>query len=294
MDQPSSTSIVSQLFEMLPLVSEHHARTSPVYQVLDRVARQELRPLFESSQPVAQEVPPFGALTFPYHPMGAVDTLDLFGLDELIIFSYYWANRSRYANVLDIGANLGLHSVILSRCGYAVRCFEPDPIHYALLQENLASNGVPTVEANNAAVSSEAGTLEFVRVLGNTTGSHLAGSKTDPYGELERFPVPVASIHDLVGWADLIKMDVEGHERDILLSLSKEEWASVDVLVEVGTPENARAIYERLSILGVGMFSQKCGWRRVDSMEGIPLTYKEGTLFISSKPTMPWTESPAT
>src|SRR5574341_904869 len=86
------------------------------------------------------------------------------------------ATIMRYRRARDIGANLGLHSIVLARCGFEVKAFEPDPWHFGLLKDNLAANRA-RVEAIPAAVSTADGEAQFVRVLGNTTGSHLAGSK---------------------------------------------------------------------------------------------------------------------
>ena len=61
-------------------------------------------------------------------------------------------------------------------------------------------------------VSDQEASTEFVRVKGNTTGSHLAGSKPNPYGELERFMVHVVPMVDAIQDCDLVKLDAEGHE----------------------------------------------------------------------------------
>ena len=63
----------------------------------------------------------------------------------IIIFSYYWTNRKRYKNVADIGANIGLHSILMSRCGWQVTAYEPDPIHCDLIKRNLDLNNVKSV-----------------------------------------------------------------------------------------------------------------------------------------------------
>jgi FkbM family methyltransferase len=132
--------------------------------------------------------------------MGAVDSLNLFDLDELIIFSFYHANRNRYKKAVDIGANIGLHSILMCKCGFDVRSYEPDPQHFSQVQKNLELNHCGNVDAHNAAVSGTVGEMGFVRVEGNTTGSHLAGSKPNPYGELKRFPVRVESIGSITSW----------------------------------------------------------------------------------------------
>jgi FkbM family methyltransferase len=283
-----ASSMFEDLFSALPLLRDHHSPGSTVYAFLRRVARRECERTFSDERPRAQDFRPFGELIFPYHKMGAIDSLNLFDLDELILFSFYWANRGRYRHVLDIGANIGLHSIILSKCGYDVRAYEPDPQHFELLRRNLDLNACSKVEAYNVAVSSRAGTMQFVRVLGNTTGSHLAGSKANPYGELERFPVPVEAIESLVGWADLIKLDVEGHEKEALLAVHPEHWLHLDCLAEVGTESNARALYEHFTAIGVRLFSQKTNWQLVRDPEHMPASHRWGTLFVTSKDQVPW------
>jgi hypothetical protein len=126
--------VLKDLLLSLPSVRDHHAPDSSLYGFLKQAARREIEELFTGDATDAIEFDPFGRLVFPYHNMGAVDSLNLFDIDELIIFSFYWANRNRYKRVVDIGANIGLHSILLSKCGYEVRSFEPDPEHFKILQ----------------------------------------------------------------------------------------------------------------------------------------------------------------
>jgi len=139
-----------------------------------------------------------------------------------------------------------------------------------------------------AAVSDRHGEMEFVRVLGNTTSSHLAGAKAKPYGELERFPVKVIAIGEIMDNVDFIKMDAEGQERNIILGTTAEQWANTDMIVEIGSDENASAIYGHLARLGVNAFAQKLGWARVTSAADMPTSYKHGSLFVSNRSEMCW------
>ncbi len=139
-------------------------------------------------------------------------------IDDSVCSSITRTETVDYAQVVDFGANIGLHSLILSRCGYQVRSFEPDPIHAVLLTKNLQLNNV-TTELHQAAISLKNGTTEFVRVLGNTTGSHIAGAKANPYGELERFQVKLEAAAPHLAWADLAKIDIEGHEGELITGL---------------------------------------------------------------------------
>jgi FkbM family methyltransferase len=223
--------------------------------------------------------------------MGSISSLHLFGIDELIIFSFYWANRGRYKNVLDLGANIGLHSILLSKWGYNVRCYEPDPQTFAVLSKNLELNRATTVEPINAAVSTKKGEMEFVRVVGNMTGSHLAGAKPPGYGELEKFKVSVDEFRSILSWADLAKIDIEGHEKEVILSTLADDWKKTDALVEVGTPANAAQIFEHFSSMKINMFAQKLNWKKVERVSDMPTSYKEGTLFVTCKNQMPWNSS---
>ena len=281
---------LEDILNCLPSISKQHGRGTKIFELFEALsinstASSNLKDPIEGKIDFGS----FGELKFPYYKMGAIDTLDLFGLDELIIFSFYNINKNRYRKSADIGANLGLHSVLMSKCGWQVESYEPDPVHASLLRRNLALNNVESnVTINEKAISDKEGTLEFLRVVGNTTGSHLAGAKSKPYGEIDRFTVNVASIASIMGNVDFIKMDVEGQEKQIITSTTKEHWKETDMMVEIGTSENADAIFEHLARLSINAFSQKTGWAMVKSKDEMPNSHREGSLFISVKDEMPW------
>jgi len=203
---------LDSLFATLQENPALHVPGTAAYQQLKTQARAEIEKRFSQADATPHAFGPFGTVAMPYTRMGAIDSLDLFGLDELIIFAFYHSNRGRYRQALDIGANLGLHSIILGKCGFNVRAFEPDPKHFAILSANLKANALTNVEPFQAAVSIQDGQAEFVRVLGNTTGSHLAGAKKS-YGDREFFPVVVRAVGPLFASADFAKIDAEGHEK---------------------------------------------------------------------------------
>ena len=281
--------ILEDLICLLPKIKDYHSPKTKLHSFLKKVSRKEVENLFAEEEERVVSFDPFGTLVFPYYSMGAVDSLNLFDLDELIIFSFYWANRKRYKNVLDLGANIGLHSIILDKCGYNVRSYEPDPIHFKRLKNNLELNNCLYVEAINAAISYKSGEMDFIRVLGNTTGSHIAGSKHNPYGNLEKFPVKVESIEPMLEWADLVKMDIEGHEKEIFKNIPVDVWASSDVLLEVENEKSANIIFECFENSKMNLFSEKTGWLKIKRFSDMPKSYHEGSSFITHKPEMLWT-----
>jgi FkbM family methyltransferase len=280
--------MIEDLFAVIPTLPERHATSDPVWRIWNVVARESIARLFASPNPSSIPFGPFGTLVLPYVEMGKINSCDLFGLDELILFAFYAANRSRYRRVVDFGTNIGLHTIIFARCGFQVRSFEPDPHHIEILEHNLKLNHVET-DLCRSAVSVVSGEAEFTRVLGNTTSSHLSGAKAAPYGELERFAVKVEAAAPHLAWADLAKIDIEGHEGVLITGLPPNTWVATDAVLEIGTPDNAALVFEHLSGSEINMFAQKTGWRRVMSLADMPTSHREGSLFISSKTEMPWT-----
>lgn len=225
---------------------------------------------------------PFGELLFPFVEMGAVSSLDLFGLDELVLFSIYRANRAKYSRFADLGANLGLHSLVAGRLGWRVTAFEPDPSTFAILEDNLLQNSV-TARTFRKAVGAEAGERTFTRVLGNLTGSHLSGSKANAYGELEVFPVETEALTKIMAEHDFLKIDVEGAEAELICSTSAKDWLGADAVMEIGSEANAAAIFDHIQrIGGVSMFAQKQGWGNVRQVADLPCSHLEGSVFISA------------
>lgn len=224
-----------------------------------------------------------GLVRFPYTKMGKIDSLDLFGLDELILFSLYWKNRHRFRRAVDIGANLGLHSLIMARCGWKVTAYEPDPRHCSLLRRNLKLNHIRSVRVQEAAVSNRGGRAEFVRVAGNTTSSHLAGAKSGAYGKLEKFPVRLVAATRAMQGADFVKIDAEGNEAKILLSLPKRIIGQKSFVVEIGSPSNRDLIWLWAKKNNLSIFSQKRIWTKVRKKTDLPKSYKEGSIWIGKK-----------
>ena len=59
-------------------------------------------------------------------------------------------------------------------------------------------------------------------------------------------------------------------------------------MIEVGSLKNAEKIFNFFNKIGVKLYSQKQGWDRVENLGDMPTSYKEGSLFITSKENVPW------
>ncbi len=66
------------------------------------------------------------------------------------------------STVVDVGANIGLSTILLARSAQRVIAFEPSPANVGYLRRNLASNGIANVEVVAAAVSDRPGPARCV------------------------------------------------------------------------------------------------------------------------------------
>ena len=231
-----------------------------------------------------------GNLNFPYFEMGSIDSVKLFGLDELILFSFYYANRNRYKKTLDLGANIGLHTLIMKKLGFQVVSYEPDSIHLAQIEKVMKLNDLGTEGLTPKAISDKHGTMEYIRILGNTTGSHLLGSKEEVYGATETVSVEVDDILEVLsqGKFDFVKMDVEGHEVVLLNRITTQSIATTDIMLEIGSEKNAKEIFTILSDKKIPAYAQKINWGRVEQLEDLPNHHTHGSLFLSMQGPPNW------
>jgi FkbM family methyltransferase len=265
-----------------------HSRSSKWWIETDLQVRGELESIFQKDR-VSITLGDIENLRIRNIEFGAIQSKHLFGLDELIIFSWYALNKVRYRKTLDLGANIGIHSLVMSKLGFDVTSYEPDPDHIEIFKSQLQDNSVVNVSVRPRAIANINGAMEFTRVVGNTTGSHLTGAKPNPYGELDYFKVDVDAFADVVDEKyDFIKMDVEGFEAKLFESLKPGQLGATEIMLEVGSTDNAVKVWNEIERLGLKAYSQKENWNKVFEISGIPSSYKEGSLFVSSNEGMSW------
>lgn len=135
--------------------------------------------------------------------------------------------RHRVTGFVDVGANFGLYSVYLATRFPELTtmvAFEPDARNYPQLCANLFLNDQGArIDARRLGISSEKGAVEFLSNVGTSTGmSRIAGTapkgtKVDKF-RTSRIEVDTldAQLAQLSGQTLYIKIDVEGHEAEVL------------------------------------------------------------------------------
>lgn len=97
--------------------------------------------------------------------------------------------------MIDVGANIGLSTIMLARMAAHVIAYEPSPPNAAFLRRNLELNGIANVEVRAAAASSEPGTLRF-HVAQFGAGSHVVASGHVSGGTIPTVDVPAVRLDD--------------------------------------------------------------------------------------------------
>jgi FkbM family methyltransferase len=117
---------------------------------------------------------------------------------------------------IDIGANLGWYSVLLSKVSHAkakIYSFEPDPFNYNLLDFNLQGNDCANVNPVNMGVSNEPGNLDLYLYPSKNRGRH----SLIPNDDHQKVSVDVVCLNKYFNDTNLeqlkfIKIDIEGFE----------------------------------------------------------------------------------
>jgi FkbM family methyltransferase len=128
-------------------------------------------------------------------------------------------SRAKPGAVLwDIGANVGYVSCAFLERVPDSRVIAVEPLGdvAALLRDNLRHVGGDRARVIQAAVSERAGESLLVRTPGNLGRSHVSDSGD---GERVELITPGELLSRSEGRVDLIKIDVEGHERAVIAGL---------------------------------------------------------------------------
>lgn len=120
-------------------------------------------------------------------------------------------------SILDVGANIGLHSLAWSRLA-SVLALEPAPSTFAQLEANVVANGLQDrIHTLRTAVGDTCGEVEFFV----TEDSALSSLKDTERAQIrERIRVPCITLDALLSElplrVGLLKIDVEGLERSVI------------------------------------------------------------------------------
>ena len=160
---------------------------------------------------------------------------------------------ARGDRVADLGANVGVFSVLAASRGARVTAVEPSAETFAWLERNAAPFGVECRRAAVVGRAPESGEVDLARDARGDTANHLAGLRPDD-ADAQGERVPAVAFSELLAEGyDLVKLDVEGAEFELLAgtplaALSGLRRLVVEVHRAAGEPA---ALGERLAAAGL-------------------------------------------
>lgn len=116
---------------------------------------------------------------------------------------------------IDIGANIGNHSIFLSKFFKNVLAFEAHPKIFEIL--NLNTKKIKNIKSFNIALSDKKKFLYFKDIQ----TQNMAGHSLRPKGEIKVKTTKLDDIVKLKNKIDFIKIDTEGHEYEVLKGMKK-------------------------------------------------------------------------
>jgi len=154
--------------------------------------------------------------------MGLCRSLILFGTREVDHKILLEKIAKPGMNVLDIGANIGYYALmelgLIGREGKLI-AVEPSPKNIEILKKNLELNGFSDVQIVDGAISDKSERKDFhLAEQGNLNTFHAIGTGlkhlTGEVVEVTSYTVP--QVIGAEEQLDLIRMDVEGHEVEVM------------------------------------------------------------------------------
>lgn len=157
---------------------------------------------------------------------GLSRTLFLFGKREIDHYRMLQSILRPEMHILDIGANIGyyavMESLVIGPSGSVV-AIEPILPNIEMLRRNIDLNRITNIEVVHGAVSAQTGTGQmFMSTHSNLHTFHNQGTAASSLNSTP-IDVPTFTLLDAVGGRvrpDLMRMDVEGHEVEILGQLA--------------------------------------------------------------------------
>ena len=127
---------------------------------------------------------------------------------------------------MDIGANVGHHSIFLSKFASLVLAFEPYPKVNIQFKQQIAHNNISNIQIFETGLSDRRETLNYYAPTGNNEGigsfdESSIGKGNTSYGKLELQEGDQVIESDSWKNIKLIKIDVEGFEKKVIKGLTR-------------------------------------------------------------------------
>lgn len=141
---------------------------------------------------------------------------------------YFFDTQELAPIIIDAGAHLGLATLYFKNLYPTAKilAFEPNPTLYKLLEENIAANQLENIAAYQVALDKHIGQKDFFVDATDwqwySAGSFTPGAWNQTQKNQNSFKVQTARLGNYLAdlpRVDLLKLDIEGSEMTVLLSI---------------------------------------------------------------------------
>jgi FkbM family methyltransferase len=194
-------------------------------------------------RPIVRSIPGVGLMRL--RPNSIVSyRLGVFGIWEPAISHFMRSRISNGAVCIDVGANIGYFSLLMSRASPDGRVYaiEPSPVIRSELDENIALNGMRNIVVVPFGISDRTEKLAF-HVESGDRGSSRFTSDGEHELELRTLTDVVPAEH--LARAEILKIDVEGMEDRVLahvLSIIEQFPGRLTICAEIRLDDNLRTL----------------------------------------------------
>ncbi len=187
-----------------------------------------------------------------------VNTTDLMALTNVWMINEYEIEKYCLKNddiIIDIGAHIGLFSLLVSRScpNGKIFSFEPIKKNFSLLNNNLELNKLKNIFPFNLAVSKESSKIKLF--LDNDDSAHSLFGKNNKFETVESISLDKIFDTNNIDSCKILKLDCEGAEYEIIESLPKEYFNRIEnIIMEYhfadSEPELVKKLIQKIKNMG--------------------------------------------
>lgn len=165
---------------------------------------------------------------------------------------------------LDIGGHIGRYAILASKRFIKVYTFEPHPLNFNQLIQNLQYNNIKNVKAINCAISNKNGKVLLSNLEGKNTGGVCITKKGEIKSRSYKLDTMIRNFSISLKDIDLVMIDVECHEIEVL-------EGSINLLKN----ESPTLIIECFEIDRIENFLSKYNYRKIYRLDFYNYVFKK-------------------
>ena len=163
-----------------------------------------------------------------------VNSTDLMALTNVWMINEYKIEKFKINKndiIIDVGAHIGLFSLLASKSCFAGKIFSYEPINenFEMLMQNIKSNKLKNIFPFNLAVSKNTSNVKLF--LDKDESAHSIFQKNTSYVTVESISLQKIFDDNDINFCKILKLDCEGAEYEIIDSLPDKYFEKIQNMI---------------------------------------------------------------